>query len=247
MNLFNIHSSLVLIVLFTPILGAQVPWPNPLSAIPDSGEGVISDRRAISVLPPEAELAPIGEADSTTVSDSLELQMLQLDIEVAQEEVNATSLWWRILPQVRVSASCGMGNLLFVDFSSTTPFVVPKDDYRLTVSLSLNSILDFARHSQSIARRDRLQTEYQRRRLAVARDRESLHLQLNALAEESQSLTAELSVLRELVRFNELRFEQGKIEYDVLARSKVEVITLQRNLNRLNAQKSQIQLRLDRK
>ena len=244
MNLLSIHSSLVLTALFTFLLSAQGSSPNPLSAISDSGGGATPGWWAISVLPPEAELAPIGQTDSTSTNDSLELKMIELDIEAAEEEVNTTSFWWRILPQVRVSASFGMGNLLFLDFSSMTPFVVPKDDYRLTFSLSLNSILDFARHSQAVERWGKLRTEYQRRMLAIARNRESLQLQLNAVLEELQSLTTELSVLRELVRFNELRFEQGKIEYDVLARSKLEVISLQTNLNRLKVQKSQLLLKL---
>jgi len=244
MRLFSVHCSFILVALLPSVLSAQDFSLIPQSGNPDSGGGVVSDCRAISVLPPETEVAPVGQTDSTKVIDSLDLQMLELEIKGAEEEINGTSLWRRILPQVRISASYGIGNLLFVDFSTLTPLVMPKDDYRLTFSLSLNNILDFAKHSQAIARRNRLQLEYQRRQLALARTRKSLLLELRTLTDQLEFATKEISILRELVRFNELRFEQGKIEYDVLARSKLEVMNLQRNLNRLTAQKLQLLLRL---
>lgn len=243
-SLFTVLFSLLLIELLSCPLNAQGLSLIPPSGIPDSGGSVMSDWRAISVLPPESETAPVGQTDSASVIDSLDLQMLELDLEKAEEEVGQTSFWWRVLPQIRVSASYGIGNLLFVDLSSMLPFVVPRDDYRLTLSLSLNDILDFSGHSQAILQRDRLQLEYQRRQLVLARSRCSLQQELCTSSEELRSLSAELSVLRELVHFNELRFEQGKIEYDVLARSKLEVINLQRNIKRLCNQKAQLFLRL---
>ncbi len=50
-------------------------------------------------------------------------------------------------------------------------------------------------------------------------------------------------MITDLLHFNELRFEQGKIEYDVLIRTKIELLTLQININSLKCQRFQLLLK----
>ena len=41
---------------------------------------------------------------------------------------------------------------------------------------------------------------------------------------------------QEVLKFNELRFQQGKIEYDAFIRSKLDVLNVEKTIYRLNQQ-----------
>ena len=72
----------------------------------------------------------------------------------------------------------------------------------------------------------------------------ALRLELQVIGEKLQSLEKQLSMIEDLIHFNELRFEQGKIEYDALLRTKIELLSLQTNINNLKHQQAQLLLKL---
>ncbi|MCX6132609.1 MAG: TolC family protein [Ignavibacteriales bacterium] len=176
--------------------------------------------------------------------DSLELCILRLDIKKAEEKVNETSFWRRLIPQVHLSASLGMHDLMFIDPTSFTPYILPRDAYRLTLSISLNEVFLSPTHVQAIIDLERLKAALSLRTIQNIHVRRLLEQQLAALQEQSESLEKELSIVEELLQFNELRFQQGRIEYDALARTKLELLSLQRSIQRIHQQHSELQLKL---
>ena len=72
----------------------------------------------------------------------------------------------------------------------------------------------------------------------------ALRLELQDIGEKLKSLEKQLSMIQDLIHFNELRFEQGKIEYDALLRTKIELLSLQTNINNLKTQQDQLLLKL---
>ena len=72
----------------------------------------------------------------------------------------------------------------------------------------------------------------------------ALRLELLDIGEKLKSLEKQLSMIEDLIHFNELRFEQGKIEYDALLRTKIELLSLQTNINNLKHQQAQLLLKL---
>jgi hypothetical protein len=176
--------------------------------------------------------------------DTLEIELLQIEISKAEETVNATSFWRRILPQIHLSASYGMHDLMFIDPTSYTPYILPRDAYRMTISLSLNDVLTSTRHTQAILDLHKLRMELSLRRIQQINSRKSLEEQLLALQDQSASLEKEISFIRELLHFNELRFQQGKIEFDALTRSKLELSAAMRSLLSIRHQETLIRLKL---
>jgi outer membrane protein TolC len=165
--------------------------------------------------------------------DSVEREILQLEIARADLEVSSSDLWHRVIPHVSVSASLGVGDLIFIDHSSPSPYVVPKDSYRLNLSLSLSDVLDFSKHSRARleldiakARLRRLDADQQAACEMVAKQTESLKSDLALLHEE-------LTLVQRLVRFNELLFEQGKIQFDGLTRSRLQLLSVRKNILQL--------------
>jgi hypothetical protein len=202
---------------------------------------------AVPVLPPETVAAPTGQIGSCNLQvalDSLELLLLDIEIEKAQERLNETSFWKRIIPQVHVSASFGVRDVVFIDPTTFTPFILPRDAYRLTVSLSLSEILDFSRHSLAELELERLSTERSYRLLKQTQFRKTLEQQLTALREQLTTLQEEESIVQELLRFNQLRFEQGNIEFDTLMRTKLELLSVQKAIQKIQHQRSELQLKL---
>ena len=72
----------------------------------------------------------------------------------------------------------------------------------------------------------------------------ALRLELQDIGEKLQSLEKQLSMIEDLIHFNELRFEQGKIEYDALLRTKIELLSLQTSINNIKHQQAQLLLKL---
>ena len=176
--------------------------------------------------------------------DSLEIEMLRIEISKAEETVNATSFWQRILPQIHLSASFGMHDLMFIDPTSYTPYILPRDAYRLTMSLPLNEVLTSSRHTQAILDLQKLRAEYSLRMIQRINSRKALEEQLLAIQDQSASLENESRLIRELLRFNEMRFQQGKIEFDALMRTRLELSAAMRSLLQLHHQEALIRLKL---
>lgn len=202
---------------------------------------------AVPVLPPETVTAPTGQFGNRNLRvtlDSFELHLLDIEIEKAQERLKETSLWKRLIPQVHISASLGLRDVVFIDPTTFTPYIIPRDAYRLTISLSLSGIFDFSKQSLAQLELERLSTERSLRLLKLAESRKFLAQQLTALQEQLGILQEEIGIVQELFRFNQLRFEQGKIEFDTLMRTKLELLNAQKAILRIQHQQSELQSKL---
>ena len=193
----------------------------------------------VPVFPPETGTVPIYR-----IIDSLEIHKLEIDIQKADEQATQTNIFHRLIPNINISASYGIGNLLFIDPSSYTTYVLPKDAYRLSFNLSISELFFSSKHSDAILQLSRLQTEYQHMKYLQQATQIALRLELRDIGEKLQSLEKQLSMIQDLIHFNEMRFEQGKIEYDALVRTKIEMLSLQTSINNLKTQQDQLLLKL---
>lgn len=178
------------------------------------------------------------------ILDSLDIRLLQIEIAKAEVRVSETSIWTRIIPQVHISASFGMHDIMFVDPSTFTPYILPRDAYRLSVSLSLNDVFSSSKHIQALLELEQLRAEESRRKVNQLQSRKSLERQLLALHDQAQLQEKELSFIEELLHFNELRFKQGKIEFDVLTHSKLELISGTKSMMQLHQHEALIRQKL---
>ncbi len=193
-------------------------------------------------------ISPLFEVDSTQsinpMIDTLDIRLLQIEIAKAEVRVNETSFWTRIIPQVHISASFGMHDIMFVDPSTFTPYILPRDAYRLSVSLSLNDLFSSSKHTQALLEFDQLRTEESRLTTKQFQSRKSLEQQLLALQDQMALLDKELGLIKELLHFNELRFQHGKIEFDALIHSKLELISATKTIMQLHQQEALIRQKL---
>ena len=193
-------------------------------------------------------ISPLFDVDSAQafnpILDSLDIRLLQIEIAKAEVRVTETSFWPRIIPQVHISASFGMHDIVFVEPSTFTPYILPRDAYRLTISLSLNDVFGFSKHTQALLELQRLRTEESHLTIKQLQSRKSLEQQLDALQDQADLLEKELSFIKELLRFDELRFQQGKIEFDALIRSKLELISATKSIMQLHQQEALIRQKL---
>ena len=193
-------------------------------------------------------ISPLFDVDSTQAFnptlDSLDIRLLQIEIAKAEVRVTETSFWPRIIPQVHISASFGMHDIMFVEPTTFTPYILPRDAYRLTISLSLNDVFSSSRHTQALLELEQLRTEESRLTTKQLQSRKSLEQQLLALRDQADLLEKELSFIKELLRFDELRFQQGKIEFDALIRSKLELSAAIRSLLQIRHDEALIKLKL---
>ena len=189
-------------------------------------------------------ISPYDTLAQNQMLDSLDLALLQIEIARAEETVDATSFWSRIIPQIHFSASFGLHDMMFVDPTTYTPYILPRDAYRLTINLSLNEALSSPRHTQAILDLQKLRTELLQRTIQKLHARKSLEEQLTALQDEAAMLEKEMSFIQELLHFNELRFQQGKIEFDALTRTKLELSAATRTLLQIHHEEALIKLKL---
>jgi outer membrane protein TolC len=196
--------------------------------------------QSVPVFPPEVGTVPIYK-----IIDSLELHKLEIEIQKAEEQVSQTNFFHRLIPQINISASYGIGNLLFIEPYTDATYIIPKDAYRVSLNLSINDLLFSPKHSEALQQLTRLKTEYQHMKYLQEANQIASRLELQDIDSKLQSLDKELSMTQDLVHFNELRFEQGKIEYDALIRTKLELLSVQSNINTLNRQRALLLLKLN--
>jgi outer membrane protein TolC len=172
----------------------------------------------------------------------LDLRLLELDIRKAQVEANQSDFWHRLIPRVSLSASLGVRDIFFIDPATSLPYVLPRDAYRVTLSLSLSEILDDSKHVLAELQMKQLQTRFARLKDRQHTARELLREKLLALDEETRITREQIRMSEDILRFRQLLFEQGKLHYDVLIRSKLDLLNAKRSLNRLSLQRFGLQL-----
>jgi hypothetical protein len=167
--------------------------------------------------------------------DSADREMIQLEIARADLEVSSSDIWHRLIPRVSLSAGIGVADLVFIDPSARSSTMLPKDSYRLNVSLSLSDVLDFPKHARALleleitnARLRKFDADQAVAREAGRRRHESAQGELALFHEE-------LVLIERLVHYNELLFEDGKIAFDVLARSRLQLIGVRKSMLQLQA------------
>ena len=135
------------------------------------------------------------------------------------------------MPRVSVEGGVGLSDIAFPNAGGT--IVLPKDSYRLTLSLSLSSLIEGSVHARAEIGVAESETRYSMllQRQALAR---------RALERKKRELEAELAVLRDVLALRgaalaclELLFAQGRADFRALAGSKVELARLRHDASRL--------------
>lgn len=175
----------------------------------------------------------LSTANAVLAQDSLRIRTLEEQIELAEVRLEATSLWKRALPTIHLSASFGMKDALVYDAASSVLY--PRDSYRLTISVPLHELFRSEQHQEAAIRLRRLRDEKEMAEKELASAQLRKLSRAAAVRREVAILTAELYLLREIVRYDELLFQQGKIPFDILARARLQVLQTERQILRLDS------------
>ena len=192
---------------------------------------------------PSASLSNDSEPNTSLV-DSLRLRSLDIELEQARLEAVQTDFIHRLIPQVHLSASVGFKDMLFIDPSYSVLSVLPNDAYRLNLSLSLSDLFDFSKHRTAELKCERLQADIARIRQQLQESQSGLLRELSELEALATLDSTVLALKEDVLNFNGLRFQQGKIEYDVLIRSKLDVLSAKRGVSQLNQRINDLRLKL---
>ena len=177
--------------------------------------------------------SPLTIHSVLTKKDSLKLKLLDIEIAKAELDVSLTDIWHRLIPEIRISANLGVQQLIFIDPITFTPYTLPKDSYRLTVSLSLTEIFSSTQHEQALLTLDRLHTERAAMEHSQRKDNERRIGEHNALLQELQFQREEMSLLKQHLGYVELLFEQGKTDFAALIRAKLQLLDAEKSIAKL--------------
>lgn len=173
---------------------------------------------------PRDERAAMPALSPSPSQDSLARHIALLAVARAEEAVTASDLWHRLIPRVQLSASLGARDILFPDASGG--FLLPRDSYRVTVSIAPAEILDGTRHALAL-----LQLSEARARYAILLGRQS-DARL-ARMRKCLALTHDLALAREqvdlsrlLLEYYELLFKQGKADFHTLTRARLDAVKM---------------------
>jgi len=222
--------------------GDPVSQPSPWRDNVQRGEG---DEEAVSVLPPGMETAPTGQSVAKVPDlDSLELVLLDAEIEQARIKMEESGFWRRIVPQIHFSGSYGVRDLLFLDIATSTQYVIPHDAYRLTVGWSLNEIFDPSAHAKAILEFEKALAEKSYRSAQQLRSANEVRLHLRHMDEQIATLREDSLLVWQLLSYNELLFRQGKIGFDVLIRSRLEFHGVRKAIQRTRQERTELEHKL---
>ena len=165
--------------------------------------------------------------------DSLQSRLLGLEVGKAELVAEKSDFWHRIIPRVTFSASLGVSDIVFSQTAEPLSYIIPKDAYRLTISLSLSEIMNTADHEIALLERERRGAEHSALLLRQQNERERRTRRASALREELSMLEEELTILERIAAFDRILFEEGKIKFDAYARSQLQIIAARGKIVRL--------------
>lgn len=165
--------------------------------------------------------------------DSLQSYLLGLEVGKADAVAQRTDFWHRLVPKITFSASLGVSDIAFTHSLESPSYILPKDAYRLTISLSLSEIINTADHEIALLERERRVAEQSALHLRQQNERERRTRRTAALREELSLLEEELRILERIAAFNLILFEEGKIKYDSYARSQLQIIAARQRIVRI--------------
>jgi outer membrane protein TolC len=154
--------------------------------------------------------------------DSAEIRLAEVRVAEAAIALDESSWWRRCLPRVNLSASFGMSEVLFLD--PAAPSILPRDTYRLTLSLPIHELLDFNRERQARLKLEESRLLLAQIRLRKAADQMQSEDRTSATKAELTLLREEDELVRRLVRYYEVQFEQGEIRFDTLLRARLQLL-----------------------
>jgi outer membrane protein TolC len=193
-----------------------------------------------------AQIDPVSPADATPVFDSLiqsmdsvcldysRIKLLDAEIKKAQLHVTQTSFWYRLIPNISFSANFGVKDIIFMDPNTFVQYYLPKDAYRFSINISINEIFNFSKYTEAILNLEKCKTQFSQAKLEYTQNLRKIQSRISATKELLTFATEELEMKEDILRYNTLRFEQGKIDYDVYISSKLDVLIVRINLLRLN-------------
>ncbi|HYQ87096.1 MAG TPA: hypothetical protein VES59_07640 [Bacteroidota bacterium] len=176
--------------------------------------------------------------------DSFQLKLLEIDAERFRLEAEHANLWHRLIPAIHLSAGFGLHNVLVTDPATLASSMLPKDAYRLTIGISLNDILDGSKQSAAELELKKIDVMHERDRARRERSRFDLGIQLKRLDIEKDAALQEQAILEEILRFDDIRFGQGKIGYDAFMQSRLRLVDLKKRLKLLDRRSDEIQNKL---
>jgi len=180
---------------------------------------------AASDFPPSSEAAPTF----LSTIDSLDFTLIDIDIRKAQTRVAQNSFWLRLIPTIRISRSYPLTQLIPEEVPYSAAYYTYRP-YSISFSFSIKDILDNSSAEQAQLDVERLEAKRAQLRLQKQRSCLVLQQQIHELRDLSRSLRSEIDIISNLVAFNQLRFDQGNLEYDQLMRTKLELLKARRAL-----------------
>ena len=205
--------------------------------------------QAFTVISPQSlcqtpTAVPDDIPQSVTIQDSLDLHLLELEIDKTRLSATQSNIWHRLIPRVSLSASLGVRDIFFIDPNTSLPYVLPRDVYRLTLTLSLSEVFNRSDHALAELQLEQLQTRFARLKDHQHTTRQLLRQKLLSLDTETRLLRDQIRMSEDIIRFRQLLFEQGKLHYDVLIRSQLDLLDARKSLNRLNVQQAELRLQV---
>jgi len=169
-----------------------------------------------------------------TRADSISLAVLDLGIEKARITAAESDFIHRLVPQIHLSSTVGLRDLVFVDAATSAGYIVPRDAYSFTLSLSITEILKSEKHELALLDLQKLQSERQLQWERLRTDQAQSASRTKDLELERDLSQSELAQVQQLLEFHELLFQQGKIQFDALARTRIQLLSVRKNLVRLD-------------
>jgi outer membrane protein TolC len=166
-------------------------------------------------------------------ADSLEQRIAELEQRRATLAVDETSFWNRLMPTLNISAGFSFRDLVFIDPMTAVATYFPRDTYRITLSLSINDILDERRYERACISLEECSAKLEHLRAARAVKHDQEIRRLASIQSDLRLQQEELDLVQKLVRYYELQFEQGEIRFDTLLRARLQLLNVRASILRL--------------
>jgi outer membrane protein TolC len=170
---------------------------------------------------------------SSQAQDQEAAARIKGEIRLAEYRIQASSVWMRLRPTVSFSASVGVTNALI--YEPTTTILLPRDSYRLTLSIPISEIW-MDGNEEAVLRKENLVAELQSLRDKEREQMEVKNRKMRELERELKILKSEYALLQDVVRYSEFLYSNGTLQFDALARARLQALGVERQILHLESQ-----------
>ncbi len=173
------------------------------------------------------------------------LESLKFDIGISETKVSETSFISRSIPKITIGANFGAHKIFLFDnqdFNLPYPY---SDGYYVLFSWNITNMLSFHKHKRALLELEKTKAAYSLEHDKLESTIRNYELKLAIFEKQISFIKEELESRKNIFELSEMKFNNGEIEFEDFIKSKLSLLSAQKEQNIILLKKQDIVFNLE--